>query len=66
MREHRQTQDTMATSSAYFVFLIWKENRIEERLQKLILLQGSNTVAQDLNGDNRGNRLCPHLLFNRL
>jgi hypothetical protein len=66
MREHRQTQDTVVTSSAYFVFLIWKEKRMEKRLQKLILLPGGNTVAQDLNGDNRGNRLCPHLIFNRL
>jgi hypothetical protein len=63
MRKHRQTQDTMVTSSAYFVFFTWKENRIEKRLQKIALLQGSNTVAQNLNG---GKRLYPPLLFNRL
>jgi len=63
MRGHKQTQDATVTSSAYFVFLTWKENRIEKRLQKLVLLQGSNAVAQDLNG---GKRLCPYLIFNRL
>jgi hypothetical protein len=62
MREHRQTPDIMVTSSAYFVFLTLKENKIAKRLQKLVLLQGNNIVAQDL---NEGKRLCPHLLFNR-
>jgi len=57
MREHRQTPDTMVTSSAYFVFLTLKENKIAKRLQKVLLLQGSNIVAQDLNG---GKRLRPH------
>ena len=63
MREHRQTQDTMVTFQAYFVFPIWKEKEDRKALQKLILLQESNTVAQDLNGDKRQ---FPHFLFNRL